>query len=206
MDWVYHIIHGWVVSHEVDNFVWVIFGGFHVWGESTTRALIEQRKGSKLQFWLFASSTWSYISFTYSARPRVGDLPSVCHPLIVGPLLVSKRAVEDHADVSHGVDAHRWAFKHGSVEKAENKLNSRATWWICAPRRLPLGELWPSPVLPAYSAGHFEDTQTHSLIGLGRVEPSDTMTYKHPRSAALGLLQLGGGRTMFVPPFRGLCH
>lgn len=44
MDWVNHIIHGWVVSHEVDNLVWVVFGGFHVWGESTTRALIERKK------------------------------------------------------------------------------------------------------------------------------------------------------------------
>lgn len=63
--------------------------------------------------------------FTYSARSWVGDLSSVCHPLIVGPLLVSKRAVEDHTDVSHGVDAHSRAFKHSSVEKAEDKLNSR---------------------------------------------------------------------------------
>lgn len=50
MDRVYHIIHGRVVSHEVDNLVWVIFGRFPVWGESTTRALIGKRKGSKLQF------------------------------------------------------------------------------------------------------------------------------------------------------------
>lgn len=64
--------------------------------------------------------------FNYSARSRVGDLPRVCHPLIVGPLLVSKRSVEDHTDVSHGVDAHRRAFKHSSGEKAENKLNSQA--------------------------------------------------------------------------------
>lgn len=50
MDWVYHIRHGGVVSHEVDNLVWIVFGGFHVWGESTTRALIKKRKGSKLLF------------------------------------------------------------------------------------------------------------------------------------------------------------
>lgn len=48
MDWVYHIIHGWVVSHEVDNLVRVIFGGFHVWGESTTRALIEKKERVKI--------------------------------------------------------------------------------------------------------------------------------------------------------------
>lgn len=36
---VYHIVHGGVVSHEVDNLVWVILCGFHVWGEGATRTL-----------------------------------------------------------------------------------------------------------------------------------------------------------------------
>lgn len=49
MDWVNHIIHGWVVSHEVDNLVWIILCGFHVWGESPPRTLFKKkRKGSKL--------------------------------------------------------------------------------------------------------------------------------------------------------------
>lgn len=51
---------------------------------------------------------------THSARSGVGDLPSVSHPLVVGPFLVGKRAIEDHTNVSHGVDTHCRAFKHGS--------------------------------------------------------------------------------------------
>lgn len=127
MDWVYHVIHGRVVSHEVDHLVWVIFGGFHVWGESTTRTLFKKRKRSKPQFQLFAFYTLFQICSAYSSRSWVGDLPGVCHPLIVGALLVSKGAVEDHTDVSHGVDAHRRAFKHSSVQKTENKLNPKAS-------------------------------------------------------------------------------
>lgn len=58
---------------------------------------------------------------THSARSWVRDLPSVRHPLVVGPLLVGKRPVEDHPDVSHGVDAHRRAFKHSSVGGQKKK-------------------------------------------------------------------------------------
>lgn len=70
VDWVYHIMHGWVVSHEVDNLVWVIFGGFHVWGESTTRTLIEKRKWPKLQFWHFASSTLNLFNLQCQVEGR----------------------------------------------------------------------------------------------------------------------------------------
>ena len=49
---------------------------------------------------------------TYSAGPRVGDLSGVGDPLVVGALLVGEGSVEDHADVSHGVDADRRAFEH----------------------------------------------------------------------------------------------
>lgn len=55
---------------------------------------------------------------THRARPRVGDLPSVGHPLIVGTLLVGEGSVEDHTYVSHGVDTHCWAFE----DRAEK-------WW-----------------------------------------------------------------------------
>lgn len=58
---------------------------------------------------------------THSARSWVGDLPSVRHPLVVGPLLVGKRSVEDHTDVGHGVDAHSRAFKHSSGGGQEKK-------------------------------------------------------------------------------------
>lgn len=44
MDRVNHIIHGWVVSHEVDNLVWIILCGFHVWGESPPRTLFKKRE------------------------------------------------------------------------------------------------------------------------------------------------------------------
>lgn len=39
----------------------------------------------------------------HRAGARVRDLPSVGHPLVIGTLLVGKRSVEHHADVSHGV-------------------------------------------------------------------------------------------------------
>lgn len=48
MDWVNHIIHGWMVSHEVDNLVWIILCGFHVWGESAPRTLFKKEKGVKV--------------------------------------------------------------------------------------------------------------------------------------------------------------
>lgn len=53
--------------------------------------------------------------WTHSARSRVGNFPSVRHPLVVGPFFVGKRPIEDHTDVSHGVDAHRRAFEHRSA-------------------------------------------------------------------------------------------
>lgn len=49
---------------------------------------------------------------THRAGSGVGDLPRVGHPLVIGTLLVGEGSVEDHADVGHGVDAHRRAFKH----------------------------------------------------------------------------------------------
>lgn len=48
---------------------------------------------------------WGQCGFkTHRARSRVGDLPSVGHPLVIGTLLVGEGSVEDHADVGHGVD------------------------------------------------------------------------------------------------------
>ena len=44
MHWVYRIVHGGVVSHEVDHLVWVILCGFHVGGESASRTLLEKKK------------------------------------------------------------------------------------------------------------------------------------------------------------------
>ena len=44
--WVYRIVHGGVVSHEVDHLVWVILCGFHVGGESASRTLLEKKKKS----------------------------------------------------------------------------------------------------------------------------------------------------------------
>lgn len=41
----------------------------------------------------------------HRAGSRVGDLPCVGHPLVIGAFLVREGSVENHADVSHGVDA-----------------------------------------------------------------------------------------------------
>lgn len=40
----------------------------------------------------------------HRAGSRVGYLPSVGHPLVIGALLVGKGAIEDHANVGHRVD------------------------------------------------------------------------------------------------------
>lgn len=64
---------------------------------------------------------------THSAGSWVGDLSSVCYPLVVGPLLVGKRPVEDHTDVGHGVDAHRRAFEHRSGGEQEKKCEHTGT-------------------------------------------------------------------------------
>lgn len=58
---------------------------------------------------------------THSARSWIRDLPSVCHPLVVGPFLVGKWPIEDHTDVSHGVDAHCRTFKDRSGGVQEKK-------------------------------------------------------------------------------------
>ena len=52
------------------------------------------------------------VCVTYSAGPRVGDLPGVGDPLVVGALLVGEGPVEDGQDVSHVVHAHGRAFEH----------------------------------------------------------------------------------------------
>lgn len=58
---------------------------------------------------------------TYRAGSRVGDLPSVGHPLVIGTLLVSKGSIEDHSNVSHGVDTHCRAFENRAASKGEKK-------------------------------------------------------------------------------------
>lgn len=45
--WVYSIVHGGVVSHEVDHLVWVILCGFHVGGESASRTLLTKKDSVK---------------------------------------------------------------------------------------------------------------------------------------------------------------
>lgn len=42
---------------------------------------------------------------TYCSGPWVGNLAHVLGPLIIVPVFVGKRSVEDIADVGHGVDA-----------------------------------------------------------------------------------------------------
>ncbi len=126
MHWIYSIVHGGVVSHEVDNLVWVIFCGFHVGGESASRTLMIKKRincqtckhlinlAEKKEHVLHRMTHLPLLFITHSARSWVRDLPSVCHPLVVGPLLVGKRPIEDHTDVGHRVDAHCGAFKHRS--------------------------------------------------------------------------------------------
>lgn len=41
---VYGIVHGGVVSHEVDDLVWVILCGFHVGGESASGTLLMKKR------------------------------------------------------------------------------------------------------------------------------------------------------------------
>ena len=131
---------------------------------------------------------------THSARSWVGDLPSVCHPLVVGPLLVGKRPVEDHTDVSHGVDAHRRAFEHRSGGRQEGKKRvSTQRRQLEDTDKLPgiittaalcgWYNLLPSHVLSRPLTLKHYDAQTHSQTDSTRVKLSDTLTYKHPRSA-----------------------
>lgn len=63
------------------------------------------------------------MAVTHCPRPGVWDLPSVGHPLVIGPLLVSEGPIEHHADVSHGIDAHCRAFEHRPGE--EEVLSAR---------------------------------------------------------------------------------
>lgn len=138
---VYRIVHGGVVSHEVDNLIWVILCGFHVGGESASRTLLTRKIKPAIYQIPFAAKTCSdkkddrefslqwvkgcihifLLFITHSARSWVGNLPSVCHPLVVGPFLVGKRPIEDHTDVSHGVNAHSRAFEDGSGGGQEKK-------------------------------------------------------------------------------------
>lgn len=69
--------------------------------------------------WKIMTDFFIVLLRTHSARSWVGDLPSVSHPLVVGSLLVGKRPIENHTDVSHGVDTHRRAFKHSSGGRQE---------------------------------------------------------------------------------------
>ena len=61
----------------------------------------------------------------YRARSRVGDLPVVGHPLVVGSLLVGEGSVEDHADVSHGVDADRRALEHRAGQRRDRTCQQK---------------------------------------------------------------------------------
>lgn len=73
---------------------------------------------------------WRQCGFeTHRAGSRVGDLPSVGHPLVIGTLLVGEGSVEDHADVGHGVDTNCWAFKHRAVMRGRDR-NVRETYYI----------------------------------------------------------------------------
>lgn len=137
MHWVYSVVHSGVVSHEVDNLIWIILCGFHVGGESASRTLLTQKRSNfqtcNLPNSFFGGMTSNVICgrrgvyvmcllfITHCARSWIGDLPSVCHPLVVGPFLVGKRPIEDHTDVSHGVDAHCRAFEDGSGGVQEKK-------------------------------------------------------------------------------------
>lgn len=80
MDWVNHIIHGWVVSHEVDNLVWIILCGFHVWGESAPRTLFKKReRGQSCNY----DSVWILnmgLNLFYSQCQVVGRGSSQCMP------------------------------------------------------------------------------------------------------------------------------
>lgn len=39
MYWVHGIVHGGVISHKVNHFIWIVLGGFHVGGEGASWAL-----------------------------------------------------------------------------------------------------------------------------------------------------------------------
>lgn len=122
MHWVYSVVHSGVVSHEVDNLIWVILCGFQVGGKSASRTLVRNQKFllSNLLVYLIHGSSNIYV-LTHSARSRVGDFPSVWHPLIVRAFLVGKWPIKDHTDVSHRVHTHCRAFKHRSGGGQEEK-------------------------------------------------------------------------------------
>lgn len=44
MHWVDWIVHGGVIPHEVDHFIRIVLGGFHVGGERASRALKQKNK------------------------------------------------------------------------------------------------------------------------------------------------------------------
>lgn len=45
MDGVHRVVHGGVVTHEVDDLIRVILGGLHVGGEGSSRTLRKYRVG-----------------------------------------------------------------------------------------------------------------------------------------------------------------
>lgn len=63
MDWVYSVVHSGVVSHEVDNLIWVILCGFQVGGKSASRTLVRNQKFllSNLLVYLIHGSSNIYI-------------------------------------------------------------------------------------------------------------------------------------------------
>lgn len=60
----------------------------------------------------------------YCAWAGVGDLPGVGHPLVSGTFLVGKGSIEDHANVSHGVDANGRAFEDRTETRRGEKIFS----------------------------------------------------------------------------------
>ena len=134
----------------------------------------------------------SLLSVTYSARSWVGDLPRVRHPLVVGPLLVGEGPVEDHADVGHGVHAHRRAFKDGAGgENAGRQINSLSWDNDCG----CLSVAATIYFLPTYSAGLLEelkhsDTHTHTLRATG----TEWSCLIHWHTNTHGLQRVAGAR------------
>ena len=71
---------------------------------------------------------------TYHAGAWVGDLALERDPLVVRPLFVSEGAQESPADVVHGVDTHRRAFKYtaagGERERERERGRGAAQYYI----------------------------------------------------------------------------
>ena len=49
MHWVHCIVHGWVIPHKVNHFIWIVLSGLHVGSEGTSRTLQERERERELK-------------------------------------------------------------------------------------------------------------------------------------------------------------